>query len=129
MIYVSRYQNARGILASGAVPVGFTRGNPRFRRPYELAGNVRQLAPHPRLWGLDGEAFDRAYREQLDALGVDQIRALLEPYRRDNRSIILCCFEDLRQPGARCHRTTFAAWWQEHAGEAVHELPELSPRP
>ena len=44
--------------------------------------------------------------------------------RAKNQHLVLLCFEDLTQPGLKCHRRLFATWWHENTGEAV---PELEP--
>ena len=41
-----------------------------------------------------------------------------------NDQLVLCCFEDLRTPGAWCHRRIFATWWEQATGEPVLELSE-----
>jgi hypothetical protein len=118
-----RYQTFRPELG---VPVRTTVGTPRFPLRYELDEFVRQLAP----WGLFGkelsdDEFTVLYRERLEKIGVDVLRAEFEAIaaRNDGKRLVLLCFEDVLA-GQPCHRRTFAAWWAERTGQVV---PELEP--
>jgi hypothetical protein len=122
----SRYATRDLILRSGRVPIGITVGNPRWPLGYQLACNLRPLAPARSMLGLPTDVFEQIYRARLDDLGVEAIRALLQRCCDDagNDRLVLLCFEDVDQPGKSCHRQMLATWWQEHTGDVV---PELEP--
>lgn len=124
----SRYAAKDLILQSGRVPVGITVGNPRWPLGYQLACNLRLLAPTRPMLGLPTDVFEQIYRARLDDLGVEAIRALLQRCCDDagNDRLCLLCFENLDEPGKSCHRRMFATWWHENIGEVVPELePEV----
>ena len=122
----SRYAAKDLILQSGRVPVGITVGNPRWPLGYQLACNLRLLAPTRPMLGLPTDVFEQIYRARLDDLGAEAIRALLQRCCDDagNDRLTLLCYENLDEPGKSCHRRMFAAWYQAHTGESV---PELEP--
>ena len=126
-VYTARYSNP-AVEQSGLVPVRITVGHPRFRLRYELGGFIRELAPFGLRSVSDPDEFDQRYIAQLDALGADAIRKLLQAVSDVNggRDLVLLCFEDLRDPSKHCHRTTFAEWWHQRTGEQVVELEEAS---
>src|ERR1022692_1410154 len=108
----SRYQAANLIEASGRAAVGITRGYSRWKLPYPVITNLRQLAPTREMLAIgDACTFDKMYRDRLDDLGVDEVRKLLNDCaeRANNKRLVLLCFEDLTKPGLRCHRRLFAA--------------------
>ena len=120
----ARYYNPN-VPTCGLLPVGFTNGYPRFLK-YKLAANLRQLAPDPKTIHMtDQVAFDRIYRQRLDALSIATVEQLLEDLALQNAAegLVLCCFEDLRT-GRFCHRQTFGRWFCEQTGKLVPELPE-----
>lgn len=109
-LFTARYSN-KAVGSSGLVPVRITLGRPRFRLPYTY-DEARLLAPTPTIFKMaSSEAFEPAYREHLDRLTVDRIRQALQAIgdRYHNDRLVLLCFEDLRKPGAACHRRMFAA--------------------
>lgn len=117
----SRYADRDLILASGLAPVGITVGEPRFSLDYELADNVRMLAPFG-LLGIDDETeFTRRYRERLDLYGAEKIlRVLAAVARREHREgVVLLCFEPA---GVFCHRRVLADWIEQQTGQHVPEL-------
>lgn len=122
-LYTSYYGN-RNIAKTQLAAVGISQGNPRFRLPYTVEHYVRTLAPARSLWALGQEAFDAAYRKQLEKLGVAEIESVLTDtsQRCGGRDLVLLCFEDLAKRGAWCHRTMFGRWWHERTGASVHEL-------
>ncbi|HUY98591.1 MAG TPA: hypothetical protein VMW47_13420 [Verrucomicrobiae bacterium] len=108
--------------------VRITRGAPRWRLPYQIAGTIPELAPTAHEFGIkDGAEFTAAYQERLSELGVDRITELLKvavPHAR----IVLCCFETLGAVAPDvpqtylCHRRGFAEWWEVQTGDVVPEL-------
>jgi hypothetical protein len=120
----SRYQNGEMINASGLAPTRTSRGYPRFRLKYKIAGSVPGLYPtREELSIQDNDEFERDYCSRLDDLGVDVIRGRLETVARDaaKPGCVLLCYEDVHA-GEACHRRTFAKWWQSKTGQAVPEL-------
>ena len=104
------------------VPVRFTAGHPRWRLPYELAGKAPLITPTRAMLAMSDEEYVVAYRKQLDDAGVDAIADELVRFRYEDGPVVLLCFENLSKPDLWCHRTLFAAWWQEQTGDEVPEL-------
>jgi hypothetical protein len=121
-----RYAN-RAIRTSGLIPVGISLGTPRFRLDYRVEARVRDLAPDRSWFNAAKEEFEELYRPKLDRFGTAHIRRLLEGihFAHGSRGLVLLCFEDLRKPGASCHRRDFAAWWLEQIGQEIPELEAL----
>lgn len=122
----SRYAN-RELARLDAVPVGITRGVPKFPVGYSYR-LLRLLAPSRETFGMDSdEDFRRSYREGLQEIGVERIAS---EFRRlsaqgGGRPLVLLCFEVVSGPHAEhCHRRDFAQFWYEQTGQAV---PELEP--
>ncbi|QBI56812.1 hypothetical protein [Streptomonospora litoralis] len=116
--------------ADMGVPVRTTVGYPRFKLAAAPAGHARLITPANWMLKAGYATYADAYRRRLDDAGVDAIRTELEqiPAEGENTRRVLLCFERLTKPGVWCHRTMFAAWWQEHTGEEVPELGAL-PQP
>lgn len=127
MIYTSRFQNPE--LATGNYTVvGIVRGLPRFRLKYERAGNIIDIAPPRELFNIyDREAFTPPYEAHLDRLGVGRIEAQLKKYLDMGKDVVLCCYEDVREPDEWCHRLVFASWWMKRTGQVIPELKDDSP--
>jgi hypothetical protein len=114
-----RYATFRSPLG---VAVQTSIGRPRFPIDYELHEQVRELTPFG-LRKLEGDEFTRRYRERLDKLDLDALRAQFDAIskRHDNARVVLLCFEDVRA-GERCHRRDFADFWFERTGQRVPEV-------
>jgi hypothetical protein len=112
--------------------VRITRGHPRWRLPYVLAGKVNSLAPDATEWALrdDPAAFVAHYQARMDGLTVEGVAAELAGEFPDGR-LVLLCFEDVwgqvLAPALVCHRRAFAEWWQDRIGDMVPELSEEPP--
>lgn len=122
-LYTSRWAN-RGLSRLPVVPVGISRGTPRFPVPFKYR-MARLLAPSKETFGLRSDAdFERAYLAELEQAGAEKIDAMLSKIsaQEGGQDLCLLCFEDLTKPGQVCHRSMFAAWWFEQTGEAVEEL-------
>lgn len=107
------------------VPVRITLGKPRFRLGYEYE-EIRLLAPPPRVFALRDEAeFKAAYRQHLDAVGMERLRRVFERVggEHSGQRLVLLCFENVLA-GESCHRRMFAQWWKEQTGQ---DVPELDP--
>ena len=125
-LYTSRYQN-KELERGQYTAVRITRGSPRFKLGYTLAGSIMELAPSKELfYEKDGSLFREKFIGQLEEVGVGAVAAALEKFRAMGKDVVLCCFEDVRIPGQRCHRIVFADWWQKKTGESVAELPDMS---
>ncbi len=129
MIYTSRYSNPE--LRTGKYTVvGVTRGQPKFKLGYELAGNIIEIAPPGYLFNeYDRKRFTPQYFKHMDRIGAKRISNILSAYQgiAPEKDVVLCCFEDVRIPGEWCHRLVFAEWWYERTGEKIEELQDQSP--
>lgn len=122
-LFTSRWQN-RELSRLPVVPVGISRGVPRFPLRYRYR-RLPDLYPDGWMLGIEDDArFNEAYRKKLDRLGVDRIGAQLRTISEEEggRPLVLLCYE--ADPG-QCHRGTFARWWEARAGQAVEELPAV----
>ena len=126
-IYTSRFQNPE--LTSGKYTVvGIVRGLPRFKLGYERAGNIMEIAPPREIFRMtDHEKFVSLYKQHLDIIGVNRIFAILKTYIALGKDVVLCCYEDVRDPAQTCHRIAFAEWWLAHTGQKIEELPNPAP--
>lgn len=127
MIYTSRYSNP--LLKTGNYTVvGVTRGAPKFALKYDLAGNILDIAPPGYLFNeYNRERFTPRYFRHMDEVGVAKVRKELSKYTAKGRDVVLCCFEDVRNPDDWCHRLVFAEWWKARTGEDIKELEDTSP--
>lgn len=111
----------------GLVPVRITLGRPRaFPSEYE---ELLSLAPWGRLFNLEGEEFEEAYRMRLERVGVEHIRAGLDAIAERHpgaAGLCLLCYENVFK-GQQCHRRSFAEWWLEKTGEVIEEVPPNGP--
>jgi hypothetical protein len=127
VVRTARYSNPN-VSACGLVPIGITRGTPKFKLGYELRANLYDLAPAGAMLGLPDDAdkrerFTAMYRARLDALGVGRVRELLEAIQNGDDGIVLLCYEDLHEPGKWCHREILGAWLTAH-GIDTQELDD-----
>ena len=125
-LFTSRWAN-RELAHLACQPVGISRGNPRWPLPFTYRRLI-ELAPSREAFGLeDRDAFDAAYRAQLDALGIEPIMGKLEKISRESGGLppVLLCFE---ADPADCHRGIAARWIRERGVEirelAPGDLPE-----
>lgn len=127
MIYTSRFSNPE--LNSGKYTVvGIVRGLPRFKLKYERAGNIIDIAPPRELFNeYNRERFTGPYMAHLDRLGVERISGQIQKYVDMGKDVVLCCYEDVRQPNEWCHRLVFASWWMKRTGQVIPELKDDSP--
>lgn len=123
----SRFSNPE--LRSGQYTVvGIVRFMPRFPLAYPVAGNIKEIAPPANLFHVyDRGIFTAPYKEHLNSIGVENISERLQHYAAFGKDVVLCCYEDVRQPDEWCHRLVFAEWWLEQTGEQIVELPDFSP--
>jgi hypothetical protein len=107
------------------VPVGISRGVPRFKLPYRYR-MLRLLSPTRETFSIrNAEAFERAYLSHLQELGVKQITDRLRQISCEHGGspLALLCYEDVHD-GEFCHRRMFASWWKEQTGQEVLELDD-----
>ena len=125
MMYTSRYTNPE--LTANPDKYSVVRisvGYPRFLK-YKLAGTLKALAPVGYHKLTDKKEFRRRYVEQLETLGVEQIEQMFKEYEQEGKTIVLCCYEDVRKGGENwCHRTMLADWWEYKTGETIEELKD-----
>ena len=127
MIYTSRFQNPE-LKTGNYTVVGIVRGLPRFKLGYEQAGNIIDIAPPREIFHInDREQFTAPYMTHLDGIGVERILAQLQKYVELGKDVVLCCYEDVREPDEWCHRLVFAEWWFRKTGEIIQELKDESP--
>lgn len=106
----------------GLLPVRISLGAPRW-----LPGaahrwpTIRELMPVGALFQIEDAAeFELAYRGRLERIGLPAIKARFEQVVAERAwPLILVCFES---DANQCHRGTFADWWLERTGEAIHEF-------
>ena len=129
-IWVSRYSN-KELSNDKYYPVGISIGQPRFRLGYELREQCYSLAPKGYMLNLDLESFKSAYYDKLDEIGTEKIISIVkrldERAQKEEKDLVLLCFEDVRLPEDWCHRTVFAEWWAENTGELIKELSDPTP--
>lgn len=125
MIFTSRFANPR--LKSGGYSVyGICRTMPKYVR-YPVSGNIQMLAPNWRIFReYDREKFDSGYRHQLEEIGIDRVMNALFETEDDRKDVVLCCYEDVRDPNQFCHRTVLAEWIEEKTGIRIKELDDPS---
>ncbi len=118
-LFTSRWQN-RELAELECVPVGISRGLPRFPTGYSYK-MLRELAPSREAFGItDPEEFERAYVAGLEDLGLDAIVGRLATISRETGGsvLVLLCYEP---QGEFCHRHLLSAWLRER-GVEIREL-------
>jgi hypothetical protein len=83
---------------------------------------ARSLAPSRETFEIQGEAeFEESYVAGLEEIGAERIAHLLRRISAEegDRPLVLLCWEKNPQ---ECHRTQFAAWWQQRTGQRIEEL-------
>lgn len=129
MIFTSRYSNPE-LKTGNYTVVGITRGAPKFKLGYTLAGNIFEIAPPGYLFNeYNRERFTGPYFRHMDKVGVALIKRIFAAYelKAQGKPLVLCCYEDVRKPNEWCHRLVFAEWWKARTGETIEELPDPSP--
>ena len=122
-IATSRYSARDLIVASGLAPVRITLGAPKFPLGYQLAGEVPELAPSPRIFRLEWERFAPAYLRQLDRVDWLAVEEQLCSIAAAAGSLgcVWLCFENVLR-GEFCHRRLAARHWEAQTGYLVPEL-------
>lgn len=127
MLYTSRFQNPE-LKSGNYTVVGIVRGLPRFKLGYERAGNIIDIAPTRELFRVEARGeFTQPYKAHLDEVGFERISAQIQKYVDLGKDVVLCCYEDVREPDEWCHRLVFAEWWFEKTGERIPELYNPAP--
>lgn len=129
-IYTARYSNKK-LREDGYFPVGISLGTPKFPLGYDLRDQCYSLAPKSFMLKMEYEPYREAYFKKLEDIGADKIISIVQKLdaraREEGKSLVLLCYEDLRNPEKWCHRTLFAEWWQNATGEIIEELEEAEP--
>lgn len=122
MIYVSRFSNPE--LKTGKYTVvAISKGIPKWELGYRLAGQIVELAPSGYLMHEQNrDKFASGYIYHLDRLGEIRVKMLIDKFKPNEKDVVLCCFEDIRNPELFCHRTNLAKWLQRRVGIDVQEL-------
>lgn len=86
--------------------------------------HVRRITPYGLLRVSDRAEFTRLYTERLEHAGAETIAARLQGISdaHHGQPLWLCCFENLRTPGAWCHRTILGEFLEERLGIEVVEV-------
>lgn len=126
-LYTSRFAN-KELLDREIIKVGIVRRLPKWSLPYELSGNIIELAPPGYLFNeYDRKKFTVKYFQHLDRVGFNNIVKRLENMGYGQvEKMILLCFEDIRNPELWCHREVFAEWWEQKTGEKIEEYQDNS---
>lgn len=117
------------------VPVRVSLGTPRWSVPYEHDWSqswVWEITPRKDYLYASDAVYERRFYAQLEAAGVDLLRAKFDTLERrtGGGTLVLLCFENLRVKGWRgCHRRDFANWWTARTGEDVPEFGKTPDRP
>jgi hypothetical protein len=119
---------ARSVLSSGlVVPVDVAYRPPTIPLGYALKERVEALVPHPEHLG-EWALLSRGLWHKLERIGVEAIAAELFAISERHAGkppLALSCWENVTpKRGHQCHRVVFAAWWQEHTGQKIHELTD-----
>lgn len=125
-LFTARYQNPN-LAEHPAGKVRITLTGPRFRLPYKLAGSIMQLAPTWSMMHKPEREFAQLYVQLLEQRGgIHFFARRFEAIANDAGvdELVLLCWEDLRKPGAWCHRRILAAWLEDQTGQVVEELAD-----
>jgi hypothetical protein len=118
---VTSYWANRELSRLPVVPVGISRGVPKWPLPFRYR-RAMLLAPSRETFALPSDrAFEAAYLAELEATGVQRITDLLRKISDEEggKTLVLLCWE---KPGEVCHRGQFAEFWESSTGIIVPEL-------
>lgn len=126
-IFTSRYSNPE--LRSGKYTVvGVTRGLPKFNLGYILTDDIKDFGPPGYLFHEnDRFVFTPKYFAYMDSIGIERVEHILSRYKVYGKDIVLCCYEDVREPNEWCHRLVFAEWYEQKTGCKINELYDPTP--
>ena len=65
--------------------------------------------------------------EKYLSTNIDSLLNNFKKYVELGKDVVLCCYEDVREPNEWCHRLVFAEWWLKNTGERIEELPNPAP--
>lgn len=119
-VYTSRYAN-KELNNDKYVVVAISLGLPKFKINYNIDIQVYSLAPGRDYFRSgNNDYFTSRYREDLEALGVNEVINILSAVAQEGKDIVLLCFEDINKE--LCHRTILAEWFKEKTGQEIVEL-------
>jgi hypothetical protein len=110
-------------------PVRITRYPPRWKLAYPIRHYIRVLAPSQAEWDLRDteEAFSSAYLARMEAIGPEEVIALVRTAVGNGIGVLLC-YEDIwnaEVPDRACHRRLLARWLETRASLMIPELAPL----
>jgi hypothetical protein len=116
------------------VPIRTSRGAPRWKLKYDIAGVLLDLAPEGHMFHMARPQFTDAYERKLETIGVEELQVKFGRLIAANGGrvpLVMLCFEKLYDTDGAgqpkwCHRTIFAHWWTRKTGVAVPELGSLT---
>ncbi len=143
-IYTSRFRNPE-LNNDKHVIVGIVLSMPKFKTKYRIDGNIKELAPPGYLFNeYDRARFTPKYLAAKDKIGWQVIKMQINKYlaiaEGQHKDLVLCCYEDVREPikydivnGEAvnieydwCHRLVAAEWLEQYIGYKPIELYDSS---
>ena len=115
-LYTSCFANKT--MPKDYIKVRISRGNPRWKLPYEIAGKIPELMPTREMLGMEFKEYQKMYWNILEKSGINKIKNILKPF---GNNIVLLCFENVFED-TWCHRRIFADWYEAKTGKKVPEL-------
>lgn len=132
-LFTSRYACPDLAARPDLVKVSISIGAPRFPLGYNIDFTMTHLMPTAAMvkrvhqGRLSEDDYRRAYIDRLEIAGLAAIqRDFGTIYSEMPGDLVLLCFEDLRKPGAWCHRTMAARWLESRGMGKIEELEEVS---
>lgn len=121
MFYTCYFANRKMLEIEDCVYISISCGNPKYSVPYQIV-DCKLLKPYG-IFGKDlsDEEYIRRYREKLERIGVDRIRAELASLVHGHKNAVLLCHE--KNPND-CHRRDFANWLFEKTNVMIAEYGE-----
>ncbi|MDD3907441.1 MAG: hypothetical protein PHF34_04425 [Bacteroidales bacterium] len=117
-IFTSYYGNLKKLRENNIIPVGISRGIPKWF----YGNNLQYLAPTYAVLSLKTiEEYAPAYIKLLERFDIDRFRDDLRIISNNEggKDIALLCYE---KPGEFCHRRLFAEWFKEKVGYDIKEF-------
>jgi hypothetical protein len=109
------------------MPVRMSIGEPRWMPGLPF---LRGLAPYGCLGIEEQDAFREKYLARVEAKWPEVRERVLQIAQGHppGTRLILCCYENIHEPGNWCHRTMLREWLESH-GVPCPELTEPPPPP
>ena len=125
-IVTARYHNRKLADRAQYAVIRSSVGAPRWMT---TDGDLKAMWPERAWLDLPLAEYKPKYLAKLEQFGVLAFAVELERLRVElaDRTLVLCCYEDLRDPSQWCHRRMFAEWFTAQHGYAIDELEEAVP--